>query len=123
MKNALLKLTFCLVFLISSAGIAQALNKKSLTSELGKTEGISLDAKQKSSFDKANNDLVTGLFDIDKKKLPQADRDSKIDGLFDKRDKSLSSSLGADKYTDVKKKTDKNIKQLKRKVKLAKLVL
>ncbi|MEN2400928.1 hypothetical protein GKZ90_0014175 [Flavobacterium sp. MC2016-06] len=123
MKEVILKLTLCLVFLISSASFAQAFNKKTLTSALGATDGASLDTKQKGAYDKANADLVSGLADLDKKDLPKTDRDKKIDDLFDKRDKSLASSLGADKYGDVKKKTDKNIKSVKRKVKLAKLVI
>ncbi|MBF4466163.1 hypothetical protein [Flavobacterium sp. LC2016-12] len=123
MKEVIVKLSFCLAFLISTAAAGQGLSKKSLVSELNKTEGVSLDAKQKSSYEKANNNLVTGVLNLDKKSLPKNDRDSKIDGLFNKRDKDLKSSLGIDKYTDVKKKTDKNIKQIQRKIKLAKLVM
>ncbi|RED26215.1 hypothetical protein BD847_0130 [Flavobacterium cutihirudinis] len=123
MKEVILKLTFCLALLISSAGFAQGFNKKTLTAALGATQGVSLDNKQKNAYDKANADLVAGLTDLDKKNLSKKERDSQIDNLFDKRDKSLASSLGADKYSDVKKKTDKNINSVKRKVKLAKLVI
>ena len=123
MKEIIIKLSFCLAFLISSIGFAQGLNKKSLISELNKTDGLSLDAKQKSSYEKANNDLVKGLFDLDKKSATGADRDNKIDDLFNQRDKNLKSSLGADKYNDLKKKTEKSTKKIRRKVKLAKLVL
>ncbi|MGO4773304.1 hypothetical protein ACEN2I_16695 [Flavobacterium sp. W22_SRS_FK3] len=123
MKEIIIKLSFCLAFLISSAGFAQGLSKKSLVSALNKTEGVTLDAKQKSSYEKANNDLATGLMDLDKKSLSKSDRDSKIDRLFNKRDTDLQSSLGKDKFMDLNKKTNKNIKQLQRKVKLAKLVM
>ncbi|WP_163399938.1 hypothetical protein [Flavobacterium fluviatile] len=123
MKEVILKLSFCLFFLISSAGFAQGLSKKSLISELNRTEGVSLDSKQKSSYEKANNELAAGLLDLDKKKLPQAERDSKIDALFNKRDSDLKSSLGNDKFSVLNKKTNKNIKQLQRKVKLAKMVI
>ncbi|MWB95369.1 hypothetical protein GON26_13450 [Flavobacterium sp. GA093] len=123
MKEVIIKLSFCLAFLISSVSFAQGLNKKSLLSELNKTEGVTLDAKQKSSYEKANADLATGLLNLDKKSVSKTERDSKIDGLFSKRDKDLKSSLGNDKFLDLNKKTSKNIKQLQRKVKLAKLVL
>lgn len=123
MKKVIIKLSFCLAFLISTVSLAQGLNKKSLLSELNKTEGISLDAKQKSNYEKANADLATGLLELDKKTLSKTDRDSKIESLFNKRDKDLQTSLGNDKFMSLNKKTSKNIKQLQRKIKLAKLII
>ncbi|RYJ38426.1 MULTISPECIES: hypothetical protein [Flavobacterium] len=123
MKEIILKLTLCLAFLISSASYGQAFSKKTLTAALNQTSGVTLDTKQKSAYNQANSDLVSGIANLDKKKLSKTERDSQIDQLFDKRDKTLSSSLGIEKYTDVKKKTDKNIKSVKRKIKLAKLIM
>lgn len=123
MKEITLKLTLFLVFFISSVSYGQAFSQKTLTAALNQTSGVTLDTKQKSAYNQANSDLVSGIANLDKKSLSKTERDSQIDQLFDKRDKTLSSSLGIDKYTDVKKKTDKNITSVKRKIKLAKLIM
>ncbi|WP_348798531.1 hypothetical protein [Flavobacterium adhaerens] len=119
MKKSLFKLSLVLAFLISVTSYAQGLNKASLLKELNNTNGVSLNASEKASYEKANNELVTGLLGLDKKNLSKEDRDKEVDKLFDKRDKSLASSLGVKKSSGL----NKSIKSTKRKVKLAKMVL
>lgn len=119
MKELIFKICFVATFLISTASFAQGFNKKSLLGDLNNTNGVSLSASEKSSYEKANNELVSGLMGMDKKDLSKEDRDKEVDRLFDKRDKSLKSSLGPGKSSGL----SKNIKQTKRKVKLAKIVI
>ena len=115
---------FCVLatLFITSVTFGQGYNKKSLTADLNSTNGVSLSAAEKSSYEKANNEFIAGVADLDKKNLSQAERDKEIDKLFDKRDKSLEKSMGG-KYKDIKKSTEKSMRSTKRKIKLAKLVL
>ncbi|MBK0369052.1 hypothetical protein [Flavobacterium agrisoli] len=119
MKELIFKICLVVSFFVSTMSFAQSLNKNSLLSELNNTNGVSLNAQEKASYEKANADLATGLFNMDKKNLPKDQRDKEIDNLFDKRNNSLKSTLGPGKSSGL----TKNINQTKRKIKLAKLVL
>ena len=121
MRELIFKVCLLVTFLITSASFAQDLNKTSLLSDLNNTEGIELSKTEKSSFEKANNELVSNLIAMDKKERSKSERDKEIEHLFDQRDKNLSASLGLNKYSDIKSKTDLSIQQDKEKLKLTKL--
>ena len=120
MKEIILKAFLIVTFFISFGSFAQGINKKSLLNELNKTYGIALSEDEKTYFENANKQLILELFSIDEKKLPKDERNKNIDKLFDKRDKTLTSSLGINKYSDIKSKTDERIAQTIQKVKAAK---
>jgi len=121
MKKIIIKIFLIIAFLYSSFSFAQGINKVSLLNELNKTYGVSLSADEKTYFENANSTLVSELFGLDEKNLSKENRDKEIDKLFDKRDKALTSSLGINKYSDIKSKTiEKNAETIK-KVKQAKM--
>jgi hypothetical protein len=122
MKKLIIKALLIVLFLNSSVSFAQGINKKSLLNELNKTYGIALSADEKTNFENANNTLVLELFGLDEKNLSKEDRDKEINRLFDKRDKTLTSSLGVNKYSDLKSQTDEKTAQTIQKVKAAKMV-
>ena len=121
MKELILKIFLIIVLFISSASFAQGINKKSLLNELNKTNGVALSEDEKIYFENANSELVLELFSLDEKNLPKDQRDREINKLFDKRDKSLTSSLGINKYSDIKAKTDGKITETIQNVKKAKM--
>ncbi|AOW09681.1 hypothetical protein [Flavobacterium gilvum] len=121
MKELIIKVFLIVILLISPLSFAQGLNKISLLNELNKTYGIVLNEEEKSYFESTNNELVTNLFSLDEKKLSKEERDKAVDKLFDKREKSLTSSLGINKYSDLKITTDEKIKQTIQKVKSSKM--
>ncbi|PKB15573.1 hypothetical protein [Flavobacterium sp. 5] len=121
MKELIFKAILIIAFFISSISFAQGINKKSLLNELNKTYGIALSEDEKTYYENANNQLVLELFTIDEKNLSKEDRNKQIDKLFDKRDKTLTSSLGINKYSDIKAKTDEKIAQTIQKIKEAKM--
>nr|WP_315196552.1 hypothetical protein [uncultured Flavobacterium sp.] len=122
MKELIFKVTLIVAFFISSVSFAQGINKKSLLNELNKTYGIALSADEKTSFENANSALVLELFGLDEKNLSKENRDKEINKLFDKRDKTLTSSLGINKYSDIKSKTDEKTAEIMQKVKQAKMI-
>jgi len=121
MKELIIKAFLIVTVLISAPSFAQGINRTSLLNELNKTYGVALSADEKTYFENANNQLVLDLFSVDDKNLSKENRDKEIDKLFDKRDKTLTSSLGINKYSDVKSKTDEKIAETKQKVKEAKM--
>ena len=121
MKKIFFKVSLIVAFFISSLSFAQGINKKSLLNELNKTNGVALSGDEKMYFENANSELVLELFSLDEKNLPKEQRDKEINKLFDKRDKSLTSSLGINKYSDIKAKTDEKIAETIQKVKKAKM--
>ncbi len=117
-------LLLCLLAGISETGISQTFNKKSLLAELGKPGNAKLTAQQKTEFDEANKKLADDLFELDKNAKTKEERDKGIDDLFDKRDKDIDRIFGTDdKFKDAKKELKQNTRGMRRKVKLAKLVL
>ncbi|MGQ7946925.1 hypothetical protein [Flavobacterium sp. WC2509] len=121
MKELILKVALIVTLLISSVSFAQGINRKSLLNELNKTYGVALSTDEKTYYENANNKLVLDLFGLDEKKLSKEDRDKEIDKLFDIRDKTLTSSLGINKYSDIKSTTNNKIAQITQKVKLSKM--
>ena len=121
MKEIISKAFLIVTIFISFGSFAQGINKKSLLNELNKTYGIALSEDEKTYFENANKQLILELFSVDEKKLSKEERDKHIDKLFDKRDKTLTSSLGINKYSDIKSKTDERIAQTIQKVKAAKM--
>lgn len=121
MKKLIFKASIIVALLISSLSFGQGINKKSLLNELNKTYGVELNSTEKRAFENTNIELVSNLFTLDQKNLSKANRDTEIDKLFDKRDKSLTSSLGINKYSDIKAKTDIKIAETTQKVKEAKM--
>jgi serine protease inhibitor len=121
MKGLIFKVILIAAFFISSVSFAQGINKKSLLNELNKTYGVALSTDEKTSFENANSTLVLELFGLDEKNLSKENRDKEIDKLFDKRDKTLTSSLGINKYSDIKSQTDEKIAETIQKVKQAKM--
>ena len=89
--------------------------------ELNKTYGVALSTDEKTYYENANNTLVLELFGLDEKNLSKQNRDKEIDKLFDKRDKTLTSSLGINKYSDIKSKTIEKTAETIQKVKQAKM--
>jgi hypothetical protein len=122
MKKIISKVILIGAFFISSVSFAQGINKESLLNELNKTYGIELSTDEKTNFENANSTLVSELFSLEEKNLSKENRDKEIDKLFDKRDKTLTSSLGINKYSDIKAKTDEKTAETILKVKQAKLV-
>ncbi|MBF4470044.1 hypothetical protein [Flavobacterium sp. HJJ] len=121
MKKIILKVILITAFFISSASFAQGINKKSLLNELNKTYGVALSADEKTYYENANSALVLELFGLDGKNLSKENHDKEIDKLFDKRDKTLTSSLGINKYSDIKARTDGKTAETIKKVKQAKM--
>ena len=121
MKKIIFKVILIVAFFIPTVSFAQGINKSSLLNELNKTYGIALSADEKTSYENANSALVLELFSLDEKNLSKEDRDKEINKLFDKRDKTLTSSLGINKYSDIKSKTDEKTAETIQKVKEAKM--
>ena len=121
MKKIIIKVILIVAFFIPTVSFAQGINKSSLLNELNKTYGIALSADEKTSYENANSALVLELFSLDEKNLSKEDRDKEINKLFDKRDKTLTSSLGINKYSDIKSKTDEKTAETIQKVKEAKM--
>lgn len=122
MKKIIFKVISIVTFFITTVSFAQGLNKVSLLNELNKTYGVELNANEKTQFENANSTLVSELFGLEAKNLSKENRDKEIDKLFDKRDKTLTSTLGINKYSDIKSQTsDKNAETIQ-KVKQAKMV-
>ncbi len=121
MKKTVFKVILIVAFLVSSVSFAQGINKTSLLNELNKTYGVELNTDEKTNYENANSTLVSELFSLEEKNLSKENRDKEIDKLFDKRDKTLTSTLGINKYSDIKSKTvDKNAETIQ-KVKEAKV--
>ena len=121
MKKIIIKVILIVAFFIPTVSFAQGINKSSLLNELNKTYGIALSTDEKTSYENANSALVLELFSLDEKNLSKEDRDKEINKLFDKRDKTLTSSLGINKYSDIKSKTDEKTAETIQKVKEAKM--
>jgi len=121
MKKLIITVFLIVVFIIPFVSFAQGINKNSLLNELNKTYGIALSEDEKIYFENANKELILGLFSLDEKNLSKEDRDKQIDKLFDKRDKNLTSSLGINKYSDIKSKTDDKMVQTVQKIKQSKM--
>jgi uncharacterized membrane protein len=122
MKELIFKVILIVALFLSSVSFSQGINKKSLLNELNKTYGIALSDDEKTSFENANKELILDLFGLDEKNLSKEDRNNEINKIFDKRDKTLTSSLGINKYSDIKSKTDEKVVQIIQKVKQAKMV-
>src|SRR6478735_989167 len=122
MKKIIFKVILIVAFFISSVSFAQGINKTSLLNELNKTYGIELNTDEKTNYENANSTLVSELFSLDEKNLSKENRDKEIDKLFDKRDKTLTSTLGINKYSDIKSKTIEKTAETIQKVKEAKMV-
>ena len=121
MKNLIIRIFLIAVLSISSVSFAQGVNKVSLLNELNKTYGVALSVDEKTYYENANNALVLELFGLEEKNLSKESRDKEIDKLFDKRDKTLTSSLGINKYSDIKAKTGDKTAETIQKVKEAKM--
>ncbi|WP_348825304.1 hypothetical protein [Flavobacterium aestuarii] len=121
MKKIINKIFLAVLLLGTSASFAQGINKSSLLNELNKTNGVTLSTDEKMYFEKANSQLVLELFGIDEKNLSKENRNKEIDKLFDKRDKTLTSSLGINKYSDIKSRTDLKTAATIQKIKEAKM--
>ena len=121
MKELIFKVILIVAFFISSVSFAQGINKVSLLNELNKTYGVELTAYEKTSFENANNTLVSELLSLEEKNLSKEGRDKEVDKLFDKRDKTLTSTLGINKYSDIKSKTIDKTAETLQKVKEAKM--
>ena len=122
----LLKILFLAIITFSLQTVsAQLMNKKSVLSDLGNTEGVKLDSKQQKEYDKINNDLADKLLKVDSdKNKSKNDRDKEIDNLFDKRDNDIDNLFGKDsKYNETKKSMRKTSNKMRRKMKLAKFAL
>ena len=119
------KILFLVIFTLSLQAVsAQVMNKKSIVSNLGNTEGVKLDSKQQKDYDKINNDLAENLLKVDKSPKSKNDRDKEIDGLFDKRDNDIDNLFGKDsKYEESRKSMKKTSKKMRREMKLAKFAL
>ena len=122
MKEIISKAFLIVTIFISFGTFAQGINKTSLLNELNKTYGIELNTDEKTNYENANSTLVSELFSLDEKNLSKENRDKEIDKLFDKRDKTLTSSLGINKYSDIKSKTIEKTAETIQKVKEAKMV-
>jgi hypothetical protein len=121
MKELIFKVILIVAFFISSVSFAQGINKVSLLNELNKTYGVELTAYEKTSFENANGTLVSELLSLEEKNLSKEGRDKEVDKLFDKRDKTLTSTLGINKYSDIKSKTIDKTAETVQKVKEAKI--
>lgn len=121
MKKIIIKVFLIIAFLYSSIAFTQGINKVSLLNELNKTYGVTLNADEQSNFENANNTLVSELFALEEKNLSKENRDKQIDKLFDKRDKALTSSLGINKYSDIKSQTGSKTAETVQKIKASKM--
>ena len=122
MKELIFKVILIVALFISSVSFAQGINKTSLLNELNKTYGVELNTDEKANYENANSTLVSELFSLDEKNLSKENRDKEIDKLFDKRDKTLTSTLGINKYSDIKAVTNDKTTETVQKVKQAKIV-
>jgi len=103
---------------------AQTFNKNALLAELNNAGNAKLSGDQKNEFNKLNQKYVDEFFEMDKNSKSKEDRDKAIDDLFDRRDKEIDDLFGLDDaYKDLKKELKRNTKGMRRKVKLAKLML
>jgi len=125
MQPFLAKLILLSIFALSINSLgAQTLNKKSLISDLNDTEGVKLSPQQQKEYESSNTKLAGDLLNMDKSKKSKDDRDKEVDRLFDKRDKDIDDMFGKDsKYDDTRKSLHKTSNKMRRKVKLAKLVV
>lgn len=121
MKKIINKIFLTALLLASSVSFAQGINKASLLNELNKTYGITLSTEEKTYFENANGALVLELVGLEQKNLSKENRNKEIDTLFDKRDKALTSSLGINKYSDIKSKSDAKTSETIQKIKEAKI--
>lgn len=122
MKKIIFKVVLIVSFLIPSASFAQGINKTSLLNELNKTYGVELSTIEKKHYESANSTLVSELFGLEEKNLSKIERDKEIDKLFDKRDKTLTSTLGINKYSDIKSIADEKTSETIQKLKKSKMV-
>jgi hypothetical protein len=125
MKSFIVKLLLLSIFALSINSLgAQTLNKKSLISDLNDTEGVKLTSQQQKDYESSNTKLAGDLLNMDKNSKSKDDRDKEVDRLFDKRDKDIDNMFGKDsKYDDTRKSLHKTSNKMRRKVKLAKLVV
>lgn len=121
MKKIINKIFLTALLLASSVSFAQGINKASLLNELNKTYGITLSTEEKTYFENANGALVLELVGLEQKNLSKENRNKEIDTLFDKRDKALTSSLGINKYSDIKSKSDAKTAETIQKIRVAKI--
>lgn len=121
MKELIIKSLVIIGLLFSPYSFGQGINKISLLNELNKTYGIVLNQEEKNHLNNINSELVSNLLSLDEKTVGKEVRDKAIDKLFDLRDKSLTSSLGINKYSDLKVATDQKTKETIQKVKEAKI--
>lgn len=121
MKKIINKIFLTALLLASSVSFAQGMNKASLLNELNKTYGVTLSTEEKTYFENANGTLVLELVGLEQKNLSKENRNKEIDTLFDKRDKALTSSLGINKYSDIKSKSDAKTSETIQKIKEAKI--
>lgn len=121
MKKIINKIFLTALLLASSVSFAQGINKASLLNELNKTYGVTLSTEEKTYFENANGTLVLELVGLEQKNLSKENRNKEIDTLFDKRDKALTSSLGINKYSDIKSKSDAKTSETIQKIKEAKI--
>jgi serine protease inhibitor len=121
MKELIFKVILIITFFITLVSFAQGINKVSLLNGLNKTYGVALSADEKTYYENANSALVSELFGLDEKNLSKENRDKEIDKLFDKRDKTLTSTLGINKYSDIKSRTNEKIAETIQKVKQSKM--
>lgn len=121
MKKIINKIFLTALLLASSVSFAQGMNKASLLNELNKTYGITLSTEEKTYFENANGALVLELVGLEQKNLSKENRNKEIDTLFDKRDKALTSSLGINKYSDIKSKSDAKTAETIQKIRVAKI--
>lgn len=122
MKKIIFKVVLIVSFLIPSASFAQGINKTSLLNELNKTYGVELSTIEEKHYESANSTLVSELFGLEEKNLSKIERDKEIDKLFDKRDKTLTSTLGINKYSDIKSIADEKTSETIQKLKKSKMV-
>jgi hypothetical protein len=107
-----------------TTGSAQNISKKSLVSDLDNSNGMTMDSKQKKQYDDINNRTANELMDVDKNQKSKNERDKDIDNIFDKRDNDVDKMFGNDKkYDDTRNSFHKNSKELRRKIKLGKLII
>jgi hypothetical protein len=125
MKPIIVKLLLLSIFVLSINSLgAQTLNKKSLLTDLNNTEGVKLSPQQQKEYESSNSKLAGDLLNMDKSKKSKDDRDKEVDRLFDKRDNDIDNMFGKDsKYDDTRKSLKKTSNKMRRKVKLAKLVM
>ncbi|REH01954.1 hypothetical protein [Flavobacterium aquicola] len=121
MKKIIIKVFLIAAFLSSSISFAQGINKTSLLNELNKTYGVALSSDEKTQYENANSTLVLELFNLEQKNLSKEARDKEINKIFDKRDKTLTTSLGINKYSDIKSQTGEKTAQTIQKIKDAKM--